>query len=99
MIKMPICEVCNANTSIGVACVPGIPASAAYCAVCLRANAHPWDYLVANTAMLGGLEHSAPWWREMVEDTCKHLGKTQQQFDAEVTASMIQMDEYERSIR
>lgn len=38
---MTNCETCGSPNSIGVACVPGVPYSAAYCQTCLRNNAHP----------------------------------------------------------
>lgn len=85
---MPKCEVCDERTSIVVFCVPGMPVSAAYCQKCLDANAHPWVYLVANAACCDGLEHCAAWFVEMVDDTCKFLGKTREQFDAAVRQSM-----------
>ena len=78
------CEVCGKNDSIGVCCVPGIPISCAYCEECLKVNAHPWWILVANTSCIGGLKNAADWWKKMVEDTCKHLGKTIDEFNSEV---------------
>lgn len=80
----PLCETCKKNKSIGVACVPGVPYSAAYCQECLEANAHPWGVLVANTACLGGWEEAADWWKDMVLATCKHLNKTLDEFKAAV---------------
>lgn len=88
MSAVPLCEVCGLHPAIGVACVPGLPVSAAYCTRCVQANAHPWGYLVANTAIAGGLHHTAPYWREMVENTCTHLGKTMVQFNDDVTATI-----------
>jgi hypothetical protein len=83
-VPMPMCEVCKKNVSVGVACVPGIPYSAAYCEECLKANAHPYGILVAEVAVAGGLENLAPWFREMVSSTLKHIGKTQEEFDQDV---------------
>lgn len=88
---MPVCEVCNRRPSVGVCCVPGMPVSAAYCSACLRANAHPWKYLVANAACCGGLGHMAAWYIDMVADTCAHLSKTMGQFNDDVEASMKDM--------
>jgi len=88
---MPTCEVCNQRTCVGVCCVPGMPVSAAYCQQCLQANAHPWQYLVANAACCDGLANCAPWFVEMVDHTCTHLGKTREQFDADVKSSMEQV--------
>jgi hypothetical protein len=85
---MPTCEVCNKNTSVGVASVPGVPYSAAYCRECLAANAHPYFIVVANTACCGGLENTCPEWQDMVRDTLAHLGKSAEQFEADVVAAL-----------
>ncbi len=82
------CETCQTNNAIGVAAVPGIPYSAAYCAPCIKANAHPWWLMVGNTADMGGLEDSADWWVEMVEDTCRHLGRPMSEFNSAVAAAI-----------
>lgn len=82
------CEVCNKNTAIGVASVPGVAYSAAYCTKCLAENAHPYGIVVANTACIGGYDQSADWWREIINDTLKYLGKTREQFDADVAESI-----------
>lgn len=79
------CETCQQNDAVGVAAVPGIPYSAAYCDDCLRANAHPWWLLVGKQALIGEpFETTAPWWQDMVRATCTHLGKTIKQFKADV---------------
>ncbi len=96
------CEVCEKNPEVGVACVPGVPYSAAYCHECLKANAHPYWVIVGNTcAVLDGYPngdeeaaqtwrtHTAEWWQEMVDDTLKHLGKTEDQFKADVKESLM----------
>lgn len=82
--KLLICEVCNKNEAIGVACVPGVPISSAYCNECLKANAHPINILIINTAMIGGLDLSIDEWREMVFDTLKYMGKSLEWFNQEV---------------
>jgi hypothetical protein len=83
------CETCQHNNAIGVASVPGIPYSAAYCDDCLRANAHPWWLLVANQCAIGEpFESAAPWWQQMVRDTCNHLGYTVEQFKDEVRQAL-----------
>jgi hypothetical protein len=71
-----------------VASVPGVPYSAAYCGTCLEANAHPYFIVVANTAYIGGLEHAAPWWQDLVRDTLVHLNKTPDEFSADVAKSI-----------
>jgi hypothetical protein len=87
-INMPLCEVCNKNKSIGVASVPGVPYSAAYCKECLEANAHPLFIIIANTACCGGLDKCSDWWKEIVNDTLKHLNKTLEWFNKEVELSI-----------
>ena len=91
-VKMPTCEVCNKNTSIGICCIPGLPMSCAYCQECLEANAHPWGAIVANTACCGGLEHTGPEWVDMVHCTLKHLGRTIEEFIAEVSKDIDEMN-------
>lgn len=93
------CDVCGTNESVGVASVPGVAMSVAYCQGCLRANAHPYGVLVANTATLGSYDEAAEWWREMIDDTCRHLGKTREQFDLDVAMTARDSDrEYKRYI-
>jgi hypothetical protein len=70
------CEVCRDEPAAGVAAAPGVPISVAYGRGCLDANAHPWWVIVGNTAAIGGLDHAAPWWVQMVDDTIRHLGRT-----------------------
>lgn len=89
-----ICETCQANNAVAVRSVPGIPYSAAYCDACLRAGAHPWWLIVGNTADLGGLDGAASWWCGVVTDTILHLGKTIDQFNADV-AQVIADEEAE----
>jgi hypothetical protein len=89
------CDVCGVNPQIGVAAIPGVPMSVAYCEECLRANAHPYGIMVINTAMIsGGLEEAAEWWREMVDDTLRHLGKTRAQFDLDVELERREMNDF-----
>ena len=95
---MPICEVCNKNQAIGVYCVPAVPISCAYCKECLDANAHPLWILVGNTVCIGGLENAPYWWKKMVEDTCRHLGRTIEEFNQEVREEINHIDKIEREL-
>lgn len=95
MITELKCDVCDNEPSIGVVAVPGVPASVSYGQKCFEANAHPWTILVANTAIGGGYDHMATWWKKMVDDTIKHLNKTREQFDADVAKSMKDLDSYD----
>lgn len=85
------CDVCKAEPSVTVCCIPGVPISMAYGLLCLKANAHPWGILVANTVCAGGYDQTADWWKQMIDDTCAHLGKTLDEFKAEVTQGIADM--------
>ena len=89
------CDVCNDEPVVGVACVPGMPVSVAYGRKCLDANAHPYGLVVANTACCGGLEHTADWWQQIVKDTLSHLGKSLEQFNADVAKDIKEFEEQE----
>jgi hypothetical protein len=89
------CEVCNERPPIGVACIPGLPMSVAYCQECVQVNASPYWALVSQTAMLNGMENAAPWWHEQVEISLNHLGKTRAQFDADVAVEIVRQKEDE----
>ena len=91
-----MCEVCKEEEAVGVFCVPGVPMSVAYGKKCLQANAHPWWVLVANTACINGLKNAAEWWKAMVEDTCKHLGKTIEEFNHDVEENLKVLDDYQK---
>lgn len=56
-----LCEVCNKEPMVGVACVPGIPYSAAYGRECLQRRADPYAIIRINIACVGGPEHAADW--------------------------------------
>jgi hypothetical protein len=60
-IDLGICEVCKLEPAKGVACVPGIPYSAAYGPMCLARGADPFDIVRMNIACCGGVEHVADW--------------------------------------
>lgn len=93
-IKMPICEVCKKNISVGVYCVPSVPISCAYCQECLNMDAHPWWVLVSNTACCGGLHNTADWWKWMVTNTYNHLGKSLGEFLVDVEKDILKLQEY-----
>lgn len=93
MEKELICSVCEDEPAIGVCCVPGVPISMAYGRKCLDANAHPWSILVANTACVSGYDYAADWWKNMVLCTCKHLGKTLDEFKADVEKNILETKE------
>lgn len=89
---MTLCNVCEESEAVGVAAMPGVPISFAYCRECLAANAHPYSIVVANTAMIGGTGMSAEWWQELVMHTLAHLKISPEQFkkdvDEEIAAAL-----------
>lgn len=89
-----ICSVCKKNKAIGVAAVPMVPMSVAYCRECLEANSHPMYVLIANTAGAGGLEHANEAWKQMVMDSLKHQGKTLGWFNEQVEIGIKEINEY-----
>ena len=94
-----ICEVCNKNEAIGVACVPMVPISVAYCTKCLEANAHPWDILVSITASCCGLKNCGEEWKFMVEDTCRYLHRSLLRFKLEVFIERLRIRFCKRKFR
>lgn len=86
-----ICEVCNTNEAAIICSIPMVPVSCAYCSSCFDANAHPWATLVANTACMDGLERTNEDWKNMVKDTCRHLGRTIEEFNNQVEQEIKDM--------
>lgn len=83
--KHLVCEVCGSDVECEVFCVPGVPMSCRYCNDCLEANAHPWGILVANTVCAtGDLDTMCDEWIDMVEATCRRLGRTIEEFKKQV---------------
>lgn len=82
------CNVCSERDAIGVAAIPGIPMSVAWCRECIQSGAIPYWAAVANTAIINGMEYAAEWWHEVVDDTLRWLGKSREEFDADVAVSM-----------
>lgn len=93
MTGMPQCEVCRKNESVGVASVPGMPVSAAYCLECLKANAHPYELVVFNTATCGGLDNMVEEWKSLVRDTLQHLGKSPEEFERCVSKVLEELED------
>lgn len=78
------CQCCGNEPAVGVAAVPGVPMSIAWGRKCLDARVMPYWLVVANTAVLGGLERAADWWVGYVERTLAYFGKSEAEFAAEV---------------
>jgi hypothetical protein len=93
------CNVCEDELALGVAAVPGVPISVAYCRSCLQANAHPLWILVANTASAVSSAESwrhdaADWWQGMVDDTLHRLDKTEDEFVELLRAEIEEFNRY-----
>ena len=87
------CDTCGKTGIVGVAAMPGVPVSFAYCRECLTANAHPYFAVVGNTASCGGYEHTNDEWKDIVHCTLKHLNKSMEEFIADVK---VDMDDFEK---
>jgi hypothetical protein len=94
MSETKLCECCKKNPSVGVASIPGIPMSIAWCTECLAAQVIPIWALSANTACAGGLEQSADWWKELVERTLKYFNKSLEEFNSLVAEDQKTLDAY-----
>ena len=90
------CDVCGDHRLVDVARMPGVPTSLAYCRPCAEANAHPWVILVVDTALSGGLGHATAAWRNMVMDTCRHLGRPFERFLLDVETEMRSQRDFGR---
>ena len=89
-----ICSVCKVRQAIGVACIPGMPYSDAFCQVCLQAGAIPYWAAVCNTALCGGWANVNDYWNEVVWDTLRHLNISPVDFSLDVWKDMEAQDEY-----
>lgn len=88
------CDVCHQHSeNIVVAAMPAMPVSVAYCHECIVAGAHPYELVVAQVALCGGLENVAVDYVPIVHDTLNHLGRSVEQFETAVTVCMAQFDE------
>jgi hypothetical protein len=56
MVNDNLCEVCNKEEALCVACIPGIPMSVAYGRNCIDNYAHPVWAIRANILCCGGVE-------------------------------------------
>ena len=92
------CETCETRNAIGVAAVPGVPYSAAFCQECIKAGAAPYWIVVRNTALIGGLDNAADWWKNVVAATLNHLGKSSVDFAADVAADIVEVQRMEMEI-
>ena len=89
------CAVCGRHTEVYVACSSIGAVSYAYCEDCLRAGVEPWSDLVFNCAICGPYPDSVnDWFRGIVRNTCRHLGKTEEEFRDDVTQAILDWDDH-----
>ena len=91
-INLGLCDCCRKEPAIGVAAMPGMPMSIAWCMKCLDAQVIPYWAAVANTAMIGGMDGAAPWWCEVVERTLAYFSKDRAEFENEVLSEIKAME-------
>lgn len=75
--------------------------SNAYCEDCLDSGAEPWGDLVAYIALAGRYPDDInEWYREVVRNTCRRLGHTEEEFAAAVVKCAEEMDrEYDEYVK
>ena len=98
-----LCQCCEKEESVGVACLPGIPMSVAMCARCVKSRRYPWWVVVANTVLVTPVakdwrEHAADWWKSAVLRNLELHNKSEEDFVAEVQ-SQLDADEEERKVQ
>lgn len=83
------CGCCDKEKDIiGVACIPFMPMSIAWCQDCLEAGAIPYNMAVWNTSMIGSYDLSNEGWKEIVDKTILYFNKSKEQFDADVAKEL-----------
>lgn len=87
------CDCCGGPDAVGVAAVPFLPISIAWCVKCLKAEVLPFDLMAFNTAMIGGMENANGEWADWVERSITYHGKTHAEFDAAVKAAEKELEE------
>ncbi|MFA5377486.1 MAG: hypothetical protein WC455_17175 [Dehalococcoidia bacterium] len=91
-----ICDACGERPAVGVAGVPMVPMSGAYCLTCLQTNNHPMYVLIANTICCDGLENCRKEWVDMVLCSLGAQRKTLDWFNAEVQKGI---DDFNKAIK
>lgn len=97
-----LCECCNQKKPlVGVACIPGIPMSIAWCRECLEADVIPYWAAVSNTAccmltpdhdVLHGTNEE---WKALVTRSLAYHKKTMEQFEKDVRLADAEMQQYD----
>lgn len=60
-----ICDVCDREREIGVASLPFMPMSVAFCRECLEKDAYPLWALHIGAELNDGYENTADWFKEL----------------------------------
>lgn len=91
-----LCECCNKKKEIlvGVASIPFVPISIAWCSECLQSGAIPYWACVANTAACGGLEPTNEEWQGLVELSLKYHNKSLKDFNDDVNKAIKELEEH-----
>jgi hypothetical protein len=64
-IARDACDVCGRHRPLYVSALAGIPMSIARCRECLAEwSAVPYGIALVNTALIGGMENAADWWKD-----------------------------------
>lgn len=89
------CECClQEKELVGVASLPAMPMSIAWCKDCLAADVIPFWAAVVNTASMNGLDGTNDWWKDLVERSLIYHNKTKEEFDEEVAKSIADLENY-----
>lgn len=93
-----VCDVCNENESIGVASSWLGAFSSAYCRRCATEGAEPYWAIIATATMgrLGTFQDFVPAFQDTVMATLKILGKTIEEYWADVEKSIEEEAEFWR---
>lgn len=87
------CSVCGKTGDVFVASSMCGAMSLAYCEECLAAGAEPWGDLAAYISLAGRYPDDInEEYREIVRDTCRRLGRTEEEFAAAVEKEREEMD-------
>jgi hypothetical protein len=94
-IKMPLCEVCRKNPSVGVCCSALGAISHAYCGECLSAGREPYSTLVGGLFGIRSREDLAEGvWESVVQPTLDYYKKSEAQLFDDIRQLEDEFDAY-----
>lgn len=88
-----ICDCCGIHQACDVASMPFVPISISYCIPCIYSNNYPMWLLVANTAMIGGLDEANSDWQDMVYSSLQYQDVSLDQFNDKVQKIVLEMEQ------